>query len=107
MTTDLEIGPFQGGAVDACVTPLAPERLDVRQATGDSSALRGRIAVVCAGRSNRELAQLLRMNRETVRRYRTGASPPSAVFVARLCAAMAVSPEWMLMGKEEGETGAE
>ncbi len=107
MTSEIESDP--GGAAGGGVygNGLAPERLDVRRATGDSADLRARIAVVCAGRSNRELALLLRMSRETVRRYRTGASPPSAVFVARLCAAFGVSPEWLLMGSGPGETAAE
>lgn len=105
MTSEIEIDP--GGVADGCERGSAPERLDVRRMTGESAELRARIAAVCAGRSNRELEQLLRMSRETVRRYRTGASPPSAVFVARLCAAFGVSPEWLLMGREEGESVAE
>ncbi len=64
----------------------------------EAEGLRSRINLVCGERSNRELDRLLGLNRETIRRYRVGMTPPTAQFVTRLCSAFGVASEWLLFG---------
>lgn len=62
------------------------------------STLHERMTLVAGSRTYRALGDLTGIHPETVRRYMQGQAP-SIEFVSRLCGAMKLNPEWMLLGK--------
>jgi|ERR1043165_2631681 transcriptional regulator with XRE-family HTH domain len=69
--------------------------------TNDYEAdLISRVQRVCAGRTCAEVSKMTQTNHETVRRYMRGLSVPPPEFLARLCQALGVSANWMLLGTE-------
>ena len=62
------------------------------------STLHERLALAAGKRTYRALGDLTGIHPETVRRYMQGQAP-SIEFVSRLCAALKLNPEWVLLGK--------
>jgi transcriptional regulator with XRE-family HTH domain len=59
--------------------------------------LHDRLAAATAKHTFRAIADITHTHPETVRRYMHG-QPPSVEFLAALCTALDISPEWMLTG---------
>jgi hypothetical protein len=73
-----------------------PERPD----RGDPlRPLRQRLNRVKGDRSVAWLAAVADVHRETMRRYLTGQSPPSALALMQICHHGEISPEWLLLGR--------
>ena len=70
--------------------------------------LHERIAFVrkAAGLSQEQLGELLGVTRQAVSKWESGQTTPDAVTVARLCEALHVSADFVLLGKEPEERAA-
>lgn len=62
------------------------------------SALHERLLAAAGDRTYRHIGELTQTHPETVRRYMQGQSP-GADFLASLCAALAISGDWLLTGR--------
>ena len=62
------------------------------------SALHQRLVLAIGDRSYRSVGELTGIHPENIRRYMKGQTP-SVEFVASLCDALGISPEWMLSGR--------
>ncbi len=62
------------------------------------STLHERLTLVAGKRTYRALGDVTGIHPETVRRYMQGQAP-SIEFVSRLCGALKLNPEWILLGK--------
>lgn len=58
-----------------------------------------RIVVATADHNLRSIGELTGIHAETVRRYRIGATPPSVIFLQRLCTELDISAQWLLLGQ--------
>ena len=69
--------------------------------------LHDRIAFVrkAAGLSQEQLGERLGVTRQAVSKWESGQTVPDAATVARLCTALNVSADFVLLGKEPGENG--
>jgi transcriptional regulator with XRE-family HTH domain len=65
---------------------------------GASTGIHDRMAIACRGLNYREVASMTRFNHETVRRYLRGTAP-SVQFIAHLARALALSTDWLLLGR--------
>lgn len=65
----------------------------------EERALSERLQMACTAYRFRELSNLTRFHHETIRRYIRGESVPSPIFLARLCTALKISVEWLVLGK--------
>ena len=67
--------------------------------------LKDRIAAArkLAGLTQEQLGELLGVTRQAVSKWESGQTVPDAVTVARLCKALHVSADYVLLGKEPGE----
>lgn len=70
--------------------------------------LNERIATVrkAAGLTQEQLGELVGVTRQAVSKWESGQTVPDAVTVGRLCLALHVSADYVLLGKEPEETGA-
>ncbi|MCC5823743.1 MAG: helix-turn-helix domain-containing protein [Phycisphaerales bacterium] len=57
-----------------------------------------RLRIITGGQTIREVAEMVDMNHETVRRYLSGHAP-STEFLAQICDKYGVSGNWLLLGK--------
>lgn len=57
-----------------------------------------RLRIITGGQTIREVAEMVGMNHETVRRYLSGHAP-STEFLAQICDHYGVSGNWLLLGK--------
>ena len=62
------------------------------------TALADRLRHACEGHTIAEISRLTEVNHESARRYLRGHSSPTPEFLARLCKALGVSAEWMILG---------
>lgn len=69
--------------------------------------LHERIAMVrkAAGLSQEQLGERLGVTRQAVSKWESGQTVPDAATVARLCTALNVSADFVLLGREPGESG--
>lgn len=58
-----------------------------------------RLKLAMGEHSIADFARLIGWHPETVRRYLTGETRPPAVFLAKLCDRLPLSPDWLLMGR--------
>lgn len=79
---DAELASFQ-----------TPEIADPTQA-----GIRARLRAICHGFTHQVIADCGGVSEETVRRYRHSGRL-SALFVARLCHSLDISPDWLLLGR--------
>lgn len=62
------------------------------------SLLVTRLRIAVAPDNYRQVSETTGINAETVRRYMTGKTPPSAKFLAEVCKAYRVQGSWLLLG---------
>ncbi len=82
-----------------CEQDPSAETLDHAGAGDPLRRLRQRLNRVKGERSIAWLASVAEVHRETMRRYLTGQSPPSALALIQVCANAEISPEWLLLGR--------
>ncbi|MGD9692001.1 MAG: helix-turn-helix domain-containing protein [Phycisphaerales bacterium] len=58
-----------------------------------------RLKLAMGDHSIADFARLIGWHPETVRRYLTGETRPPAVFLAKLCDQLPLSPDWLLLGR--------
>lgn len=68
------------------------------QAGPPDPALQARLQLICRPFSRRELSDLTGISHESVRRY-LGGQNPGVLFVMRLCEALNISADWLLLGR--------
>jgi DNA-binding Xre family transcriptional regulator len=70
---------------------------NVQDSVGLPAEVRARLAVFLRGRSHREVAAIIGLSHETVRRQRDSGALTFA-FVLRLCESLDLNPAWLLTG---------
>ncbi|MBX3403074.1 MAG: helix-turn-helix transcriptional regulator [Phycisphaeraceae bacterium] len=68
------------------------------QAGPPDPALQARLQLICRPFTRRELSDLTGISHESVRRY-LGGQNPGVLFVMRLCEALNISADWLLLGR--------
>lgn len=70
--------------------------------------LKDRIAAVrkAAGLTQEQLGELVGVTRQAVSKWESGQTVPDAITVGRLCLALHVSADYVLLGREPEETDA-
>lgn len=71
--------------------------------------LKDRIAAVrkAAGLTQEQMGELVGVTRQAVSKWESGQTVPDAITIGRLCLALHVSADYVLLGREPEETDAE